>query len=99
MKLRARKEFIEPVTCINGPVGEDKYLVNLILGGEFIGTKPFKSMTEIDTMFLEMKNDPALVAACKEEGLEATLVFEIAEVKSPEARIAELEKEIKKQVV
>ena len=93
MKFRARKEFIEPVTCVNGPVGEDKYIVNMIIGGAFIGTRSFKSMTEIDACFNEMKNDTDLIEGCKEEGLEPTLIFEISEVKSPEERIAELQKE------
>lgn len=95
MELRAHKEFIEPVTCVNGQVGEDKYLVNMIIGGAFIGTRPFKSMTEIDTCLAEMKSDQDLVEGCKEEGLEPTLLFEISEVKSPEKRIAELVKEFK----
>jgi hypothetical protein len=95
MVLRAHKEFIEPVTCVNGPVGEDKYLVHFILGGEFIGTKAFKSMTDIDAQLNEMQNDPDLIEGCKEAGLEPTLVFEISEVKSPEERIAELQKELK----
>ena len=94
MKLRARKEFIESVTCVNGPVGEDKYLVHLIIGGEFVGTQAFKTMADIDAKLNEMKNDPDLIEGCKEEGLEPTLVFEISEVKSPEERIAELQKEL-----
>ena len=94
MKLKAHKEFIEPVTCVNGPVGEDKYLVHLIIGGEFIGTQAFKTMADIDAKLNEMKNDPDLIEGCKEEGLEPTLVFEISEVKSPEERIAELQKEL-----
>ena len=95
MKLRARKEFIEPVTCTNGPVGDDKYLVHLIIGGEFIGTQTFKTMAEIDARLDEMKNDPDLIEGCKEEDLEPILVFEISEVKSPEERLAELQKEFK----
>lgn len=95
MALKAHKEFIEPVTCVDGPVGEDKYLVHFILGGAFIGTKAFKSMAGIDAQLNEMKNDPDLIEGCKEEGLEPTLVFEISEIKSPEERIAELQKELK----
>lgn len=95
MKLKTRKEFIESVTCINGPVGEDKYLVHFIVGGEFIGTQSFKSMADIDKQLNTMRNDSDLIEGCREEGLEPTLVFEISEVKSPEERIAELQKELK----
>ena len=92
MELKAYKEFIEPVTCINGPVGKDKYLVNMLIGGMLMGTRPFESMTEIDTVFNEMKNDQDILLGCKEEGLEPVLVFEISEVKSKNERLAELQK-------
>ena len=95
MARRAHKEFIEPVTCVDGPVGEDKYLVYLTIGGEFIGTQMFKSMADIDAKLNEMKNDPDLIDGCKAEGLEPILVFEISEVKSPVERHTELQKEFK----
>lgn len=84
MELKASKTFIESVTCINGPVGKDKYLVRLIIGGEFIGTQAFKSLKDIDVQLSKMRKDPDLIAGCKEEGLEPTLVFEVSEVKSHE---------------
>lgn len=93
MELKVSKKFIEPVTCVNGPVGDDKYLVRLIIGGEFVGTQAFKNIEEIDKQLEAMKNDPEIIAGCEEEGLEYTLVFEISEVKSCEERLVEIEKE------
>ena len=92
MKLKAVKEFIEPVTCVNGPVGKDKYLVNLLIGGQFIGVKTFETMSEIDKALEEMQNDQDLLLGCQEEGLEPILTFEISEVKSKEERLAEFAK-------
>ena len=88
--MKGFKEFVEPVTCINGLVNKDKYLVNMILGGEFIGTRAFESIDEIDAVLNEMKNDPDLELGCKEEDLAPVLVFRISEVKTPEERLAEL---------
>ena len=84
--MKAYKTFIEPVTCVNGPVDKDKYLVNMIIGEAFIGTRAFESITEINRVFNEMKNDPDLEQGCKEEGLEPVLKFEISEVKTPAER-------------
>lgn len=95
MKLKAYKEFIEPVTCVDGPVGEDKYLVNFIFDGAFIGTLPFKSMTDIDDKLNEMKKDIELETEKENDPDEHTIVFEISEVKSVEERLAELGKDFK----
>ena len=94
--MKAYKTFIEPVTCINGPVDKDKYLANMIIGDAFIGTRAFESIAEIDKVLNEMKNDPDLEQGCKEEGFEPVLRFEISEVKTPAERIAELGKDLKK---
>ena len=84
MKIKTVKEFIEPVTCVNGPVEDDKYLVHLVMGGEFISTKTFKSMTDIDAELSAMSNDLDIMAAFEEAKLDPIILFEIAEVRSKE---------------
>ena len=82
MEIKIKKEFISPVTCVNGPVGKDKYLVNFIIENMIIGTKTFESIKAIDKEAEVMKNDPDLKTAFIMENIEPIVTFEIAEVKT-----------------